>query len=67
VTIEQNHPESAWRKSSHSDVDGNGACVEVALAVDAIGVRDSKAPLTGSLTFPSAVWAHFLAGFPVRS
>ena len=31
----------AWRKSSHSGGD-HGACVEVAVTADGIGVRDSK-------------------------
>ncbi|NVI90599.1 DUF397 domain-containing protein [Actinomadura sp. BRA 177] len=54
-----NTPHAAWRKSSHSS--GNGECVEVADLTPSIGVRDSRAPATGHLTFTSPIWAAFLA------
>lgn len=38
-----------WRKSRRSTNQG-GACVEVAVLPDAIGVRDSKNPQVGHLT-----------------
>lgn len=57
----ENLPGSAWRKSTYSDVDGNGNCVEVALAVHSVRIRDSKSPADGSLTVDSATWEHFLS------
>jgi len=57
---QQDHPGSAWRKSTYSDVDGNGNCVEVALAPHSVSIRDSKSPTNGSLTVGSTTWAHFL-------
>jgi hypothetical protein len=57
---QQQHPTSAWRKSTHSDVNGQGDCVEVALAVHSVRIRDSKSPTDGSLTVDSATWAYFL-------
>jgi hypothetical protein len=51
---------AAWRKSTHSDVDGNGNCVEVALTGDSVGVRDSKSPAGGILEFPPAAWGPLL-------
>lgn len=49
-----------WRKSSRSSANG-GNCVEVANldAAGAVGVRDSKSPHSGHLTFNRDVWATF--------
>lgn len=55
---QQDHP--AWRKSTYSDVDGNGNCVEVAVAPGEVGVRDSKSPETGTLVFPATEWTQFV-------
>ncbi|TLG11502.1 DUF397 domain-containing protein [Nocardia cyriacigeorgica] len=50
-----------WFKSSHSQ--GAGECVEVAfLDIDLIGVRDSKNPAGGVLTFAPAAWQAFTTG-----
>lgn len=46
-----------WRKSSRSS--DTGACVEVAQAPPAAGVRDSKNPAP-TLTFGSPAWAFFI-------
>lgn len=48
-----------WRKSAHSN--NGGECVEVADLGDAgaVGVRDSKAPDAGHLTFAPSDWAAF--------
>lgn len=48
-----------WTKSSYSG--GNGACVEVkSPLVQAIAVRDSKAPEGPSLTFVPGAWTAFV-------
>lgn len=47
-------PASAWAKASYS---GNTtACVEVARATHAVGVRDTKRRDSGALAVPSASW-----------
>jgi hypothetical protein len=48
-----------WRKSSYSG-SGNGGCVEVALATQAVGVRDSKHATGPTLIFPADRWHAFL-------
>ncbi|MFB6819494.1 DUF397 domain-containing protein [Streptomyces sp. NPDC056347] len=48
-----------WTKSSYSG--GNGACVEVkSPVVQAISVRDSKAPEGPSITFVPTAWNAFV-------
>ncbi|HEY1974603.1 MAG TPA: DUF397 domain-containing protein [Pseudonocardia sp.] len=53
-----------WRKSSYSDdQDGNGACVEVAdLGGGLVGVRDSKDPAAGQLTFSRMALSALVRG-----
>lgn len=49
-----------WRKSTGSD---SGGCVEVAMAGEVIGVRDTKAAGRGPvLEFTRKEWAAFLDG-----
>lgn len=49
-----------WQKARKSI--GNGACVEVAHAEDAIVVRDSKDPHGPVLTYTKAEFSAFLHG-----
>lgn len=50
---------ATWRKSSYSG--HNGTCVEVAVAVPVIGVRDSKSTGTGHLTITTPQWTAFVS------
>ncbi|WP_329521373.1 DUF397 domain-containing protein [Spirillospora sp. NBC_01491] len=50
--------DAAWRKSSRSGNNG-GDCVEVADLATSVGVRDSKNPDAGHLTFARDTWAAF--------
>lgn len=49
---------ATWRKSKRSGEAGN--CVEVALAREVVGVRDSKAPDGGRLVFAPDAWRAFV-------
>jgi hypothetical protein len=49
----------AWFKSSYSGNEG-GACIEVAIASDAVHVRDSKTPANAQLAFQRSEWAAFV-------
>ena len=51
---------AVWRKSSRSG--GSGDCVEVAIAGDTIGVRDSKDPEGPVLRFSRSEWQALLEG-----
>ncbi|MHA5047270.1 DUF397 domain-containing protein [Streptomyces sp. SD15] len=48
-----------WFKSSHSD--GEGECVEIAIAPTTIHIRDSKTPEAPTLTITPTTWTTFLA------
>jgi hypothetical protein len=53
----------AWAKSSFSLPNGDN-CVEVAFTPDGyVGVRDSKNPDAGHLTFTPSEWEAFGKGF----
>lgn len=47
-----------WRKSSHSS--DTNTCVEVAVASDVVGVRDTKDRDGALLAFSSDRWADFV-------
>jgi hypothetical protein len=49
-----------WRKSSFSQGSGS-SCVEVALAEDRAGLRDSKNTGGPILTVPALAWRGFIA------
>lgn len=49
-----------WRKSSYSGSSGTGDCVEVALAVERVGVRDSKNAGGTRLVFLPDAWRTFV-------
>ncbi|MFB6893458.1 DUF397 domain-containing protein [Kitasatospora sp. NPDC056327] len=51
--------ELVWFKSSHSGNEG-GECVEVAEAMSAVLVRDSKDKSGPHLTFSPAAWEAFV-------
>ncbi|MEU8539733.1 DUF397 domain-containing protein [Streptomyces sp. NPDC048717] len=54
-----------WTKSSYSG--GNGACVEVkSPLVNAIAVRDSKAPEGPSISFGPESWNAFVGDVSAR-
>ncbi|GAB3501683.1 DUF397 domain-containing protein [Amycolatopsis cihanbeyliensis] len=47
-----------WKKSSYT---GDNDCVEVAMTVDSVGIRDSKAPAAGALRVSREGWRGLLA------
>jgi len=49
---------AVWHKSSYSSQDGN--CVEVAITDTVVGVRDSKEPGGGMLTYTREGWREFI-------
>ncbi|MFD8614487.1 DUF397 domain-containing protein [Streptomyces sp. NPDC059631] len=53
-------PELHWFKSTYSDGNDPGDCVEVATTPAAVHVRDSKRPDTARLTVAPSVWTTFL-------
>lgn len=53
--------ETRWRKSSRSNGNGGNNCVEVAVVVSAVGVRDSKNPDGPVLRFSPAAWESFVS------
>ncbi|WP_406455964.1 DUF397 domain-containing protein [Streptomyces sp. NBC_01622] len=50
-----------WFKSSYSDDNEPGDCVEVATTATAIHVRDSKNKLAMELALSAPVWGEFVA------
>ncbi|MEU7475302.1 DUF397 domain-containing protein [Lentzea sp. NPDC042327] len=55
--------ERTWRKSSYSNTDINGDCVEVSLAQEAL-VRDSKNASGDVLAFSAEAWRRLLYLLP---
>lgn len=54
-------PELHWFKSSYSDSSNGNDCVEVAVAVPTIHIRDSKNPTGPGLTVTATAWADFVS------
>ncbi|WP_433242194.1 DUF397 domain-containing protein [Actinomadura nitritigenes] len=54
---------TGWRKSSYSGGGGSGGqeCVEVADLMNAVGVRDSRAPEAGHLALTPGAFADLVA------
>jgi hypothetical protein len=52
--------EGNWKKSSYSQ-GGDANCVELAPGEQGLLIRDSKAPLSGTLSFAGASAPAFLA------
>ncbi|MFD9844853.1 MULTISPECIES: DUF397 domain-containing protein [Streptomyces] len=50
-----------WFKSSYSDSSDGSECVEVATALDAVHVRDSKNTQGPRLAVAPAAWSGFVA------
>jgi len=49
-----------WFKSTYSDDNEPGDCVEVAVAPTAIHIRDSKSRQSAHLTVAATTWADFI-------
>ncbi|MGA5768249.1 DUF397 domain-containing protein [Streptomyces pseudogriseolus] len=60
-TPELEAPTLPWFRSSYSSSGDGNDCVEVAIAPDAVLVRDSKAPDGPRLTLTSAAWSRFVS------
>ncbi|MEU1702675.1 DUF397 domain-containing protein [Streptomyces pseudogriseolus] len=60
-TPEREAPTLPWFRSSYSSSGDGNDCVEVAIAPDAVLVRDSKAPDGPRLTLTSAAWSRFVS------
>ncbi|MEV5510724.1 DUF397 domain-containing protein [Streptomyces orinoci] len=50
-----------WTKSSYSQANPDGNCVEVAVCARTVRIRDSKRISGRILAVPSAAWAEFIA------
>ncbi|MEU8471578.1 DUF397 domain-containing protein [Streptomyces sp. NPDC029006] len=53
-------PELHWFKSTYSDGNDPGDCVEVATTPTVVHIRDSKTPDTARLKVTPSAWAQFL-------
>ncbi|MBJ6644391.1 DUF397 domain-containing protein [Streptomyces sp. BSE7F] len=53
--------ELVWFKSSYSDGPDGNSCVEVAIALRTVHIRDSKTPAGPRLALTSTAWTRFLA------
>ncbi|QIB45528.1 DUF397 domain-containing protein [Streptomyces aureoverticillatus] len=53
--------ELKWFKSSYSDSSNPSDCVEVAVDLRSIHIRDSKNPAGPQLALPPTAWVDFIA------
>ncbi|MEI7032973.1 DUF397 domain-containing protein [Streptomyces pratensis] len=53
-------PALEWVKSSYSDSSNSNECVQVAVALDAVHVRDSKNAQGPRLAIAPGAWAGFV-------
>lgn len=60
VVVEVDSAGLVWRKSSGSANGGGADCVEWAVDVDAVLVRNSRDRAGARLSFPPTAWAAFL-------
>ncbi|MYV99164.1 DUF397 domain-containing protein [Streptomyces sp. SID3343] len=58
-----NYPTALWRKSTHSGTGGD--CVETALLVSGLVIRDSKIAAGPVLSFPRDSWSAFTGRLPL--
>ncbi|MFI9236729.1 DUF397 domain-containing protein [Streptomyces sp. NPDC053079] len=56
--------EQTWFKSSYSDSDVGGECVEVARTPRTVHLRDSKRKDGPHLSIPATAWADFIRYVP---
>ncbi|MGW0819714.1 DUF397 domain-containing protein [Streptomyces sp. NPDC002845] len=56
-----------WRKSSHSGPGDGNSCVEIANNRARVGIRDSKDPASGTLTFPTGAFSPFVEALKTHS
>ncbi|MFC8709760.1 DUF397 domain-containing protein [Streptomyces sp. NPDC057197] len=54
-------PDLHWFKSTYSDGNDPGDCVEVATTPTLVHIRDSKTPNTAWLAVAPVAWTSFLA------
>jgi hypothetical protein len=57
---EPGQPAVTWRRSTRSNGNGGGNCVEVAFLAGAVAVRDSKDPGGAVLCFGGGAWSAFV-------
>ena len=49
-----------WRKSSYSGPGDGNSCLEIAHTRALVAIRDSKAPMNGTLAFPTEAFGAFV-------
>jgi hypothetical protein len=56
-----------WRKSSYSGGGDGNACVEIATRRTHIAIRDSKASVRATLSFPTGAFTTFIEALKTQS
>ncbi|WP_320778368.1 DUF397 domain-containing protein [Streptomyces sp. CRN 30] len=51
-----------WRKSTYSGGGEGNTCVEIAPLAELVAVRDSKAPVRATLSFPTPAFTALVEG-----